>query len=145
MIPPIQSFMPSSMLQLGNHLHQAQGRFAMDTLNSASFSPTIGQYNGVMPASAMLTTNPTMQGVDSSSPNASTGVNFKSVLASTIGQVNQTVQQPDALLKQLMSGGNVDIHDVVMANTKAELAVTLTSQVLTKMIQAYDRVSQIQV
>jgi len=145
MIPPIQSFMPSSTLQLGNHLHQAQGRFAMDTLNSASFSPTIGQYNGVMPASAMLTTNPTMQGVDSSSSNASTGVNFKSVLASTIGQVNQTVQQPDALLKQLMSGGNVDIHDVVMANTKAELAVTLTSQVLTKMIQAYDRVSQIQV
>ena len=145
MIPPIQSFMPSSTLQLGNHLHQAQGRFAMDTLNSASFSPTIGQYNGVMPASAMLTTNPTMQGVDSSSSNASTGVNFKSVLASTIGQVNQTVQQPDALLKQLMSGGNVDIHDVVMANTKAELAVTLTSQVLTKMIQAYDRVSQIRV
>jgi flagellar hook-basal body complex protein FliE len=140
MIPPLTSFMPSSALQLGSQLQQAQGRFSLDAMQQpAGF--TSQAIHGI---SAMG--NPqSITAIDGGSP-ASGGVNFKSVLSNTIGQVNQTVQQPDALLKQLMSGNsNVDIHDVVMANTKAELAVTLTSQVLTKVIQAYERVSQIQV
>jgi flagellar hook-basal body complex protein FliE len=141
MIPPLTSMMPSSALQLGSHLQQAQGRFSLDAMQQ----PASGYASQAMHGISAMGNPQSITAIDGGSP-ASGGVNFKSVLANTIGQVNQTVQQPDALLKQLMSGNsNVDIHDVVMANTKAELAVTLTSQVLTKVIQAYERVSQIQV
>jgi flagellar hook-basal body complex protein FliE len=70
---------------------------------------------------------------------------FQNVMANSIQGINQTVRAPEALMKEAMSGGRVDIHDVVIASSKAELAVSLTSQTLTKVIQAYDRISQIQV
>lgn len=70
---------------------------------------------------------------------------FKDVLGNAMQGVNSTVRAPETLMKEAMSGGRVDIHDVVIASSKAELAVSLTSQTLTKVIQAYDRISQIQV
>lgn len=70
---------------------------------------------------------------------------FQSVLGNTFQQLNQTVQAPEALMHQAMSGGPADIHDVVMASTQAELAVSLTTNAMGKIIQAYERISQIQV
>jgi flagellar hook-basal body complex protein FliE len=74
-----------------------------------------------------------------------TNANFTNVLMNTLKGVNETAQKPDALLKEAMTTGRVDIHDVMLANSKAELAVNMTSAVLTKVIQAYDRILQIQV
>ncbi len=70
---------------------------------------------------------------------------FKNMLADMVKGVNQTVSAPDALMQQAMTTGGVDVHDVMIANAKAELAVNITAQVVTKVIQAYDRVLQIQV
>jgi flagellar hook-basal body complex protein FliE len=70
---------------------------------------------------------------------------FQNVMANMANNVNEVVQKPDALLKEAMTTGAVDIHDVMIANAKAELAVSLTSQFATKVIQAYDRILQIQV
>jgi flagellar hook-basal body complex protein FliE len=70
---------------------------------------------------------------------------FSGVLQNVLGQVNQTVKAPDELLQRSLRGEAVDIHDVALANTKAELAVSLSTQMLTKVVQAYERVSQIQV
>jgi len=53
---------------------------------------------------------------------------------------------PDVLLKDAMSGSqNVDIHDVMTAMSKAELSINVATQVTGKVIQAYDRIMQLQV
>lgn len=70
---------------------------------------------------------------------------FKTFLNSSVQQVNNTLKEPDALMNRAMTVGDVDVHDVMIANAKAELAVNVTSQVVTKVVQAYDRILQIQI
>ena len=71
---------------------------------------------------------------------------FKSVLGDLVQSVNSDLEKPDALLADLMSGKpNVDIHDVMTAMAKAELGVSVVSQLTTKIINAYDRISQMQI
>jgi flagellar hook-basal body complex protein FliE len=73
-------------------------------------------------------------------------VSFKNVIADTLQGVNQTLGAPDELMQQAMSGApGVDIHDVMVANAKADLAINVATQVTTKIIQAYDRLLQIQI
>jgi flagellar hook-basal body complex protein FliE len=73
------------------------------------------------------------------------GPSFQSVMSETLGQVNEVVSKPDAMLQDAMTTGNVDIHEVMIANAKAEMTVNLTAQFTTKIIQAYDRILQIQI
>ena len=74
------------------------------------------------------------------------GGSFKTVFSDVVNNLNNQIEKPDAMLADLMSGkSNVDIHDVMIAISKAELGVTLASQVTTKVIQSYERISQIQV
>ena len=71
---------------------------------------------------------------------------FKTVFSGLAQELNQSMEKPDALLADLVSGKpNVDIHDVMTAISKAELGLSISTQITTKVIQAYDRVSQIQV
>ena len=46
--------------------------------------------------------------------------------------------------RDAMTTGNVDVHDLMVANAKAELLVSVTTQVATKVVQAYDKILQIQ-
>ena len=77
--------------------------------------------------------------------NSTQGTSFKDVLNNTLHHVDQTLQAPDALMKDAMTTGNVDVHDVMIANAKAELTLTIATQMTTKVIQAYDRILQIQI
>jgi flagellar hook-basal body complex protein FliE len=70
---------------------------------------------------------------------------FKSVLGNVVHNVNETLNTPDALMKEAMTTGNVDVHDVMVANAKSELLLNVTTQIATKVIQAYDRILQIQI
>ncbi|MBY0450296.1 MAG: flagellar hook-basal body complex protein FliE [Cyanobacteria bacterium] len=76
---------------------------------------------------------------------ASQGASFKEVMMNSIGQVDQVLQKPDALVREAVTTGSVDVHDVMIANAKAELAVNVTTQIATKVIQAYDKILQIQI
>lgn len=74
------------------------------------------------------------------------GQSFKGVMSGLVGNLNTDLNAPDQLLKDAMSGSNnVDIHDVMTAMAKAELSVNVATQVTTKVIQAYDKIMQIQV
>jgi flagellar hook-basal body complex protein FliE len=70
---------------------------------------------------------------------------FQNVLGNAISGVNETMAAPDVLMHQAMTTGGVDVHDVMVANAKAELAINVTTQIATKVIQAYDRLLQIQI
>lgn len=73
------------------------------------------------------------------------GPTFKDAMSNLVETVNTTMSTPDTLMKEAMTGGTVDVHDVMIANAKAELLVNITSQVATKVVQAYDRILQIQI
>ena len=80
------------------------------------------------------------------SMDGASGSNFKGVMSGLVQNLNQGVNAPDQLLKDAMTGSNdVDIHDVMTAMAKAELSINVATQVTTKVIQAYDKIMQIQV
>ncbi len=87
---------------------------------------------------AVSTFGPEMQGVDGQQ-------SFKSVLGNVVHSVNETMGAPDALMHEAMTTGNVDVHDVMVANAKSEVLLNVTTQIATKVIQAYDRILQIQI
>ena len=46
----------------------------------------------------------------------------------------------------MLTGNNgTDIHDVITAINKADLTVTVATQITTKIVQAYEKITQIQV
>lgn len=74
------------------------------------------------------------------------GANFKQVFSGLVENLNDQMEAPDNLLKDVMSGNqNVDIHDVMTAMSKSEITVNLATQMVGKVINAYDRISQISV
>lgn len=71
---------------------------------------------------------------------------FKDVLTNMVSNVNEQMSKPDDLLAKAASGtGEVDVHDVMIAMSKAELTLTVATNAVTKVIQAYDKIVQIQV
>ena len=71
---------------------------------------------------------------------------FQSVMSGLVENMNTSMNAPDNLMKDVMMGSeNVDIHDVMTAMAKAEIAVNMATTVTGKVIQAYDRIMQIQI
>ena len=71
---------------------------------------------------------------------------FKDVLTNMVSNVNDQMNKPDDLLAKAASGtGEVDVHDVMIAMSKAELTLTVATNAVSKVIQAYDKIVQIQV
>ena len=71
---------------------------------------------------------------------------FKGVMSGLVQNLNQDLNAPDRLLKASMSGdSDVDIHDVMTAMAKAEMSVSVATQITSKVIQSYDKIMQISV
>lgn len=71
---------------------------------------------------------------------------FKDVLTNMVSNVNEQMNKPDDLLAKAASGtGEVDVHDVMIAMSKAEITLTVATNAVSKVIQAYDKIVQIQV
>ena len=71
---------------------------------------------------------------------------FSSVMSGLVENLNTQMEAPDNLLKDVMMGNqNVDVHDVMTAMAKAELGVNIATGITGKIIQAYDKITQIQI
>ena len=71
---------------------------------------------------------------------------FKSVMSGLVEGMNESMNSPDNMLKDVMMGSeNVDIHDVMVAMSKAEISVNIATTAVGKVIQAYDKIMQIQI
>lgn len=70
---------------------------------------------------------------------------FKDVMTNMVQDMDRTLSMPDDLMNRALTHGDVDLHEVMIANTKADISVNIAAQVVTKVIQAYERVQQIQV
>ncbi len=95
---------------------------------------------GSSPVSAVTNQMPTLGSVQHVE-----GGNFKDLLSGLANNVNTTMQAPNQMMEEHVMHGTHDVHDVMMANSKAELTVNIAAQFTTKIVQAYDRITQIQV
>jgi flagellar hook-basal body complex protein FliE len=69
---------------------------------------------------------------------------FKNVMSNLTSNLNETVNAPDQLLQDSLTG-KADIHDVIIAMNKAELGVNIATQLTTKIVQSYEKIMAIQV
>jgi flagellar hook-basal body complex protein FliE len=70
---------------------------------------------------------------------------FTQVLEESIDQVNNLQTQADKLSQDLASGKLEDLHTVMVAMSKASLALEFTIQVRNKVIEAYQELMRTQV
>ena len=71
---------------------------------------------------------------------------FKTVFSGLVENFNRELNAPDQLMKDVMEeNGNADIHDVMTAMAKAELNVSIATQVTSKIIQTYEKITSIQI
>lgn len=70
---------------------------------------------------------------------------FTDVMTGLVKQVDSTVKAPDAVLESAILGNGADIHDVMIAMSKAEVGLNVATQMTTKVIQAYEKIMAIQV
>ena len=77
--------------------------------------------------------------------NSNSGVSFHQTLLSAAKNLNETVNAPETVMEDMLQGNGADIHDVITAINKAELSVSVATQITTKVIQAYDKIMNIQV
>ena len=94
-------------------------------------------------AQAKLNTNFPPMRVDS--VNSNSGVSFSQTLLDATKNLNETLNKPETVMEDMLQGNGADIHDVITAINKAELSVDVATKITTKVIQAYDKIMQIQV
>ena len=72
-------------------------------------------------------------------------MSFEQTMNNMVGDMDKSLKEPEQLLNRYLTVGDIDVHDVMMANAKSDITINVASQVATKIIQAYERVQQIQV
>jgi len=70
---------------------------------------------------------------------------FQKVLAGTIGQLQSLNQDASDATQKFLTGENEELHTVVLATQKAELAFELGLQVRNKVVDAYQEIMKMQI
>jgi flagellar hook-basal body complex protein FliE len=70
--------------------------------------------------------------------------NFGSVLKTAINQVEELHGSAEAQVTDLLKGDRSDVHNVMIAVEKADIAFQLMLQVRNKIVSAYQEVSRMQ-
>jgi len=83
-------------------------------------------------------------GRNGEAPSGDQNGTFAQMLMDGLGQVNsleQTAQ--DLSIQAITNPDNVDVHDVTIAAAKAELALSITKNVVDRVIQAYKEIQNV--
>jgi len=70
---------------------------------------------------------------------------FSNVLGNYLNNVNEKNRAAEKAVETFASGGNIDMHSVMIASEKASLSLQLAAQMKNKILQAYQEISRIQV
>ena len=82
--------------------------------------------------------------VKTESPSNKALESFSSVLNQTIDQVNNLQVEADSAVERFVAG-ELDIHEVMTATEKANVALQLTIQLRNKVLEAYQEVMRMQI
>jgi flagellar hook-basal body complex protein FliE len=88
---------------------------------------------------------PSLHLPDASAASGTKNASFRSVLESTIDQVEQSRANADASAKAFVSGDGDELHSVALATQRAELEFDLLLQIRNKVVSAYQEVMRMQV
>ena len=70
---------------------------------------------------------------------------FANTLKDAISKVNDQQIQSDTMTEKLINGGNVDLHEVMIASQKASITLNATMEVRNKVIEAYQEIMRMSV
>jgi flagellar hook-basal body complex protein FliE len=93
--------------------------------------------NKISQIAAKLDTNPT----DQTKPQNSLADPFKKIFEKT----NHNLQKADQAVLNANTGGNVDLHEMMIAMEKADISLRFLVQVRNKAIDAYQEIMRMQV
>jgi len=69
---------------------------------------------------------------------------FGSFLSDSMKSVNSLQKESDKLIQRLATGDVEDISEVVLASSRAEVAMRMLMEVRNKLLEAYQQISRIQ-
>ncbi|AKP46861.1 MULTISPECIES: flagellar hook-basal body complex protein FliE [Bacillus] len=70
---------------------------------------------------------------------------FRDILKNSINSLNDSQLQADQLSQKLALGDDVDLHEVMIASQKAQVALNLAVEVRNKAVEAYQEIMRMQV
>jgi flagellar hook-basal body complex protein FliE len=70
-------------------------------------------------------------------------VSFEELLSSSIKQVNDLQLESDDMIRKLATGDVEDISEVVLASSRAEVALKMCMELRNKLVDAYQQLSRI--
>lgn len=73
------------------------------------------------------------------------GSSFTDLLRNSLGQVNNYQQQANQASRDLALGKAESVHKVMIAATKAETTLNLTTEIQSKVIDSYEEIMRMQV
>ncbi|KOS62657.1 flagellar hook-basal body complex protein FliE [Lysinibacillus agricola] len=71
--------------------------------------------------------------------------NFANSLKEAIAKVNDQQITSDNLTQKLITGGDVELHEVMIASQKASITLNATMEVRNKVIEAYQEIMRMSV
>ena len=71
--------------------------------------------------------------------------NFATTLKEAIASVNEQQIQSDTMTEKLINGGDVDLHEVMIAAQKASVTLSATMEVRNKAVEAYQEIMRMSV
>ncbi|WP_042471910.1 flagellar hook-basal body complex protein FliE [Bacillus ndiopicus] len=71
--------------------------------------------------------------------------NFAATLKEAIAKVNAQQIQSDTMTNKLINGGNVDLHEVMIAAQKASITLNATLEIRNKAVEAYQEIMRMSV
>jgi flagellar hook-basal body complex protein FliE len=85
-------------------------------------------------------------GIEQLKPMAPAGApgDFQNVLDSTIQNLSSLNQDASGAVQKFMTGENEELHSMVLATQRAEIAFDLGLQVRNKVVQAYQEIMRMQ-
>lgn len=75
---------------------------------------------------------------------ASPAPGFGDMIQDGLEQVSGLQHRADAMTQSMATGGDVQIHELMVANTEAQLSIELLSQIRDKAVMAYQEIMRIQ-
>jgi flagellar hook-basal body complex protein FliE len=92
-----------------------------------------------------LPASPIAAALPVTSASAASGASFQSVLQNAVNNVENSSAQADAAVSNYLSGGNQEIHSMVLATQNADLNFEMFMQVRNKVVSAYEEIMRMQV
>ncbi len=96
--------------------------------------------SGVTAASSITSVAPTSA---TPAPTAADGFTYK--IAGAMQSVSDSISQADAAVQDVAAGGDTPIHEMMVAQTKAQLNTELLVQMRNKAVEAYQEIMRMQV